>query len=101
MLLKSHPSLPFLECNLDAVGQVPTLGSSVGIHPSPLIDSSDFESNSEDESVFWPPVPLPSIAITTTRSRHNSVNFSAKDDKIAFSLKDSVLTLHNAIRNKA
>ncbi|VUZ57058.1 unnamed protein product [Hymenolepis diminuta] len=89
------------ECNLDAVGQVPTLGSSVGIHPSPLIDSSDFESNSEDESVFWPPVPLPSIAITTTRSRHNSVNFSAKDDKIAFSLKDSVLTLHNAIRNKA
>ncbi|VDO08293.1 unnamed protein product [Rodentolepis nana] len=89
------------QMNLDAVGQVSTFGSSVGAHPAPLIDSSDFESNGEEGGVLWPPASHPPIASTTIRSRHNSVNFSAKDDKIAFSLKDSVLTLHNAIRNKA
>ncbi|VDM21688.1 unnamed protein product [Hydatigera taeniaeformis] len=104
------------ECSLDGCGQTP-FGSNLSAFPPQLVCSDEFPSNSEDEAVFPPSTPrkyetAPATAnlasqdtgtrpLTLGRRRGNSVNFSKKDEKVAFSPFDPVQTLHNLLRHKA
>ena len=74
-------------------------GSSLcAVAPPQEICSDEFPSNSEEEDSVFPPL---SAQPTQGRQRVNSVNFSKKDENVAFSPYEPVQKLHDTLRNRA
>ena len=88
---------PYFNAESSQDGTGPTsLGSSLGLFPPNLMASDEFPPNDDDQnSVF------PAKSETLGRRRGNSVNFSNKEDNIAFSPFESVKALHIRITNRA